>query len=185
MVVVPAIYKGPRGECTLDDDTVLWAARMCVGEGGKKCSRGKASAMLWSLMHRWQLWDKKQRYPSYLSLMRAFSQPINPRWQAGGDLAEKWKGTVFASPARLLRRARISSLKWGEIAPHIRKAVEDFRDGLLFPPDVLTTISRARITNWASLSKTPKKYPHGVNIDGDWFFEDNGILDGIVRVEPV
>lgn len=180
-----AIYKSSRRECTIGDETALWMARMCVGEGGKKCSRGKASAMLWALMHRWHLWDRKGRYPTYQALMRAFSQPINPRWQAGGDLAEKWKGSMFASPARLLRRKRISSLKWEKIAPHIRAAVEDFQKGILFPPDNITTISRARITNWASLKKTPKKFPWGLDIDGDWFFEDDGILDGIVRIEQI
>lgn len=176
-------YVSTYRECAIDDDTALWMARMCVGEGGKKCSREKAAGMLWALMHRWHLWDRKQRYSTYLELMRAFSQPINPRWRAGGDLAERWKGSIFASPARLLRRSRISSLKWQKIAPHIRQAVTDFQNGVLFPPGVLTTILRARITNWASLKKTPKKFPWGVDIDGDWFFEDAGIRDGIVRVE--
>lgn len=175
-------YESKYRECKISDNDKIWMARMCLGEGGRNCSTAKASAMLWAIMNRWHLWDRAQRYPSYVELMRAFSQPINPRWRAGGDLAERWKGSRFATPARLARRAWVSSRPWDKIPERIREAVSDFADGVLFPPDILTTINRSRITNWASLKSTPKKFPWGVDIDGDWFFEDDRIADGIARV---
>lgn len=181
-------YDGSRSlkrTCKINDDTALWMARMCVGEGGLKCSVDKAAAMLWALMNRWMLWDKRHVYPSYKSLMRAFSQPINPRWQRGGDLAIKWEDTTFASPAKLKRRERICSYQWSEIPKRIRDAVSDFQSGKLFPPEILTTLDRPRITNWASLKSTPMRFPWGVDIEGDWFFEDAGILDGCVVVDTV
>lgn len=178
-----AIYKSKYRECQISDDDKIWMARMCLGEGGRNCSHDKASAMLWAIMYRWHLWDRNMRYNTYVDLMRAFSQPINPRWRAGGDLADRWMGTPFATPARLARRAWISSRSWDKIPAKIREAVLNFQTGELFPPEVLTTIDRARITNWASLKSTPRKFPWGVDIDGDWFFEDNNIRDGIVLIE--
>jgi len=180
-------YNGPGKprECSIDDKTALWMVRMCVGEGGFKCSRDKASMMLWALMRRWMLWDKKRRYSSYLSLMRAFSQPINPRWQMGGDLAYKFRKKDAGSPARLARRRRICRINWTDLEEFknpLVSAVRNFRDGKLFPPDDLVDCAHPRITNWASLPSTPKKYPWGMDVDGDWFFEDQRILKGIVEV---
>ena len=177
-----ATYKSNYRECQISDDDKIWLARMCLGEGGKKCSRDKASAMLWAVMNRWHLWDRRKRYTDYVALARAFSQPINPRWLPGGDLAKKWAGTRFASPARFARRLWVCHRPWDKIPETIRVAVSDFQAGELFPPDALHRLNRARITNWASLKSTPEKFPWGLDIDGDWFFEDVGIRDGVVLV---
>jgi len=166
----------------IDDETALWCSRMCVGEGGLVCSDEKISSMLWALMNRAFLWRGRNNYPTYLKLMRAFSQPINPRWQRGGDLAIKWAGRPPASLSRLSRRAHICSMDWSDIPIHIKKAVCAFQVGELFIPDIWTTINKARISNWASLPSTPKKYPWGIDIDGDWFFEDKGLRQGCVVV---
>lgn len=180
-------YEGPMSVPnveTIDEGEKIWAGRMCYGEGGRNCSRDKASAMLWAIMNRLFLWPAGRRYKEYEDLMRAFSQPINPRWAEGGDLAAKWAGTKYATAARLKRRAAVSGKAWEKIPETIRTAVLDFQRGVLFPPEILTTIPRARITNWASLKSTPKKFPWGIDIDGDWFFEDEDIYDGFVRVDP-
>jgi len=185
------IYVGPNSQdrvTIIDNETMLWQARMCFGEGGKKCSRNKASAMLWSIMHRWNLWPSRNKFKSYQHLMRAFSQPINPRWQKGGDLAEKYKNKDAGSLERLKRRAYICNLTEKDIkskAPQIWQAVKDFQEGILFMPEILTTIAKPRISNWASLPSTPSKHPWGLDIDGtgDWFFEDKGLIPGFVKVE--
>lgn len=183
------IYKGPSSqerETIIDDNTALWMCRMCVGEGGYKCSKDKASAMLWAMMNRWNLWPGRKKFGSLLQLIRAFSQPINPRWQAGGDLALKYKDKDAGSPARLKRRAAICSLTLKEMekkAPQIVEAVKEFQNGTLFPPDILTELTMPRISNWASLPSTPRKNPQGLDIDGDWFFEDKTLIPGFVKVE--
>jgi len=178
----------------IDDNTALWLMRMCVGEGGRSCSRKKASALLWAITNRYLLYPATERIvalaPGYgnldphehpfVGVIRMFSQPINRRWMKGGDKAIKWAGTEFASPARLKRRAEIVRLT--DIPDRISRAVTQFAEGLLFPPEELTRLNRPRISDWASLKKTPQKFPWGINIAGDWFFESRILREGTVIV---
>lgn len=179
-------YEGPvsnpRVE-TISESEAIRTARMCVGEGGKNCSIAKASLMMWAIMNRLFLWPAGKRFKEYEDLERAFSQPINPRWAEGGDLAKKWAGTKYATAAVLKRRKWVSTLPWEKIPAHIADAVRLFQAGLLFPPDILTTVPRSRITNWASLKKPRKDFPWGFDFEGEWFFEDPGIYEGIVVVD--
>ena len=110
---------------------------------------------------------------------------INPRWMTGGDLARKYAGRNAASAQRLARRARICAMGYSDIPRQIRQAVRAFAAGELFPPEKLTTISKSRISNWASLKSTPVNFPWGLDIAGDWFFEDANLKDGIVAVDQV
>lgn len=181
-------YLGPLKSnqdrvCTIDEETALWAARMCVGEGGKNCSEEKASAMLWALMNRWFLHPARRHWPTFLYLMRRFSQPINPRWQKGGDLARKYAGKPAASPARLRRRARICALGWGDIPDQVFEMVRLFMFGKLSPPYGLFRLDHPRISNWASYPGLRERYPWGVDIQGDWFFEDVRLGPGVVVVD--
>jgi hypothetical protein len=183
-------------EFDVPDNCIIWLARMCVGEGGKKCSRDKASAMMWAMANRYLLHPATPKWiplarehgamsfgvNEFIGMVRMFSQPINPRWARGGDKAEKYKNTKFATEARLRRRDETTRMKACDIPYEILKAVEDFADGMLFPPEILTTMDRPRISNWASLPSTPTSFPHGVDIDGDWFFEDKSLVDGCVIV---
>jgi hypothetical protein len=171
--------------CQIDEETALWAARMCVGEGGKNCSEEKASAMLWALMNRWFLHPGRRHWPTFLYLMRRFSQPINPRWQKGGDLARRYRNKPAGSPARLRRRARICALKWGddEISATVSGVITDFYLGLLRPPDELQMLDHPRISNWASYPGLRERYPHGIDFRGDWFFEDVNLGPGVVVVD--
>jgi peptidoglycan hydrolase-like protein with peptidoglycan-binding domain len=172
---------------TIDDETALWCARMCVGEGGQKCSAQKAAAMLWAIMNRWMLHPGRKSWPTYLYLLRRFSQPINPRWQKGGDLAEKYAGTESGSPARLKRRAQICALEWSDVPDTISKTVKAFQRGTLPPPEALRTLEHPRISNWASHKGLSKKYPWGIAFEKskqpDWFFEDAKLIKGSVVVD--
>ncbi len=179
-------YKGPDKFSASRDVLTpwnIWAARMCVGEGGRRCSRDKASAMLWALMRRFMLHPARRHWGTYTFLMRRFSQPINPRWMRGGDLAKKWAGTKYCTERKLNRREKISTMPWWKIPKRIRTAVIDFSNGTLEEPYKILMLDRPRVTNWASLKSLPTKYPHGVNIGGDWFFEDDDLIKGDVIVE--
>jgi hypothetical protein len=156
---------------------------MCVGEGGKKCSEEKASAMLWALLNRWFLHPGRRHWPTFLYLMQRFSQPINPRWQAGGDLARKYAGKPAASPARLRRRARICALGWDGVPLWIMDDVRRFQEGILPPPCQLEALDHPRISNWASYPGIRKKYPWGIDFQGDRFFEDVKLGRGSVVVD--
>lgn len=162
-------------------EDALWLMRMCVGEGGRKCSTRKASVMLWALVNRWLLWPGSRHFIAFIDMVRAFSQPINLRWQEGGDLAIKYSGTAFSSPERLKRRAEICAMKYDEIPEQIRSTVEQFVRGHVPYPKL--GIKKGRISNWASLSKTPTEYPWGVYVNRDWFFEDVSLRDGKVVVK--
>lgn len=164
----------------IDELKALWLKRMCVGEGGENCSYEKAQAMLWAMTNRWFMWKGARFYPSFLSMVRAFSQPINPRWMTGGDLARKYIGRSEASASRLARRAAVCAMT--EFKEPIRKAVIELMEGILPYPEPFLDMEFGRVTNWASLPSTPKKYPWGINIDGDWFFEDRNLRDKVVIV---
>jgi hypothetical protein len=182
-------YEGPNKsnndrETIIDTETALWSARMIVGEGGYKCSEKKAAAMLWALMNRWFLHPARRHWPSYLYLMRRFSQPINPKWQRGGTLARKWINTKYTTEAKLKRREKISSLKTREIPDSINKMVEKFQAGSLQIPESVLTLEKPRISNWASHKGLNEKYPWGIKLEGgksyDWFFEDKNLIKGNV-----
>lgn len=168
----------------VDESTLLWLARMFVGEGGHDCYEHKARIMFYAILNRWMFWDKKRKFKTFLNLIRAFSQPINPLWQLGGKLAIKYHNTEFASPERLKRRAYICQLDWCEISLTLREVCDTIRFGYPFYnlPDKIYEIPKPRLTNWASLPSTPKKYPWGIDIDGDWFFEDKNILNGTIDI---
>lgn len=173
------IYQNTHNDrwCTIDDKTELWLARMIIGEGGKNCSFEKASAMLWALMNRWHLHPGRRHWPTFLYMVRRFSQPVNPRWQKDGDLtrkAIKKHGPKYwaVTPARLRRRAKICSMEWGDIPMDVADEVARFKDGRQSPPYKLTTVDHQRISNWASYDGLQRKYPWGIDFDGDWFFED-------------
>ncbi|MCP4602367.1 MAG: peptidoglycan-binding protein [Proteobacteria bacterium] len=185
-------YRGPnesnQNRCTfIDEDTALWAARMCIGEGGKNRSKQKASAMMWSLMNRWMLHPARRHWPTYLYLMRRFSQPINPRWQKGGDLARRYEGTKYCTPAKLKRRAHISSLTWEQIPQRIAEVIRAFQAGTNPPPTKLFELDKPRISNWASHKNLAKKYPWGIQFENsklpDWFFQDQNLIAGNVTID--
>ena len=177
-------------------DVTLWLARMCVGEGGMNVSVKKMSIMLWAMVHRYLLhpavpkWEKMatkhgaipENGDPFIGMIRMFSQPINPRWSIGGDKAKKYEGTKFATSKRLARRERIQSMLWRDIPKRIRTCVEEFANGdLRFM--IPTTLEKRRLSNWASLKSTSEKYPWGIDIDGDWFFEDKGLVNGCVIIK--
>lgn len=176
-----AVYACTMTGKTLEitDDVALWLMRMVVGEGGAKCSTRKTSALCWAIVNRWFLWPGARHYSNFVDMMRAFSQPINPRWGRGGDLAIKAQ-EAYCHPGKLKRRERICSMQFKDIPKPIRENVELFAKGELLGPEL--NIEKQRISNWASLKLTSTKYPWGVDIDGDWFFEDENLRDGEVVV---
>ncbi|MDJ0766420.1 MAG: peptidoglycan-binding domain-containing protein [Myxococcota bacterium] len=185
-------YQGPTASnrdriAVIDDETALWAGRMCVGEGGLRCGEKKAVAMLWALMNRYFLHPSRKRWPTYLFLMRNFSQPINPRWQKGGDLAKKYANSPHCTPAKLKRRTHISSLTWGQIPLTVANAVRAFQRGVSPPAEEIIALERPRISNWASHKGLSEKYPWGICFDKsqqpDWFFEDKRLISGSVVVD--
>lgn len=204
-----ATYRSKYREFKIEDDNLIWVARGLVGEGGEGISQAAASAMLWAMANRLLLtnitYPGAARQPEYWELWRMFSQPVNPRWdgmpgnEAGSDKefcapGGKWYGSKFCTEGLLERRRKISALTWDEIPPNIIQWVRKFQYGLLFPPDEFATkTTRPRISNWSAkwlkkevdgqLKPIYEVYSWGLQLDGEWFFEDEYLKAGSVSVD--
>lgn len=186
-------YHGPKQEAikkpvVITEEIALWLGRMAVGEGGAYCSSEKLCCMFWALLNRYFLHRKRKKWPSFLYLMRRFSQPINPRWYRGGDLALKYAGTKYTTVAKFKRRERIASLGWNDFRWEMEDTIIKLENGLLPPPAKIINLDKHRISDWASHPNLPKKFPWGTTVQEngkrkDWFFENRHLADGRVVID--
>jgi len=109
-------------------------------------------------------------------MLRGFSQPINPRWARGGDLALKYAGRPDASEARLKRRETVSSMPLEKIPLKIIRDVGLFCSGELSLP----AIPVSRPSDWASYKGVDAKFPGGFWCYGNWVFSNRGLNKGTV-----
>lgn len=114
----------------LTPDDILWLARSVDFEGGTN-----PSAVIWTYAQRLALVHAS--YPTLASLVRAHSQPVNPKWardgvfcRPGGAYADK---PQCAEP-KLARRDRAQSIPWEEISPRVRDLVTKFSHAELSNP---------------------------------------------------
>ncbi|MCB9565609.1 MAG: hypothetical protein H6710_00005 [Myxococcales bacterium] len=122
----------------LTDRDVLWAGRMVQGETNARAGRADdALAVLWTMT---QLFspagqrDKygRQRFGDFTSLIRAYSQPINPLWLGDGLFCRpggRAAGTEACAVDRLARRARLQQTPWRELDVELRQVVLDWAAG--------------------------------------------------------
>jgi hypothetical protein len=171
-------YNGPsksKRPLVIGAKEKLWLKRMVLGEGGRGCSGYKAAALCWAIVNRWFLWPGSRFYPTFVSMMRAFSTDINPVWMIAGDFI---RGNIFKDDAykyRLERRVKICNRVVFQRS--IASTVDMFALGLV-PYD-----EPNRISNWTSIHPTPEEHSCGLDVDGDWFFEDKNLKTGFVCVE--
>ena len=208
---------------TIGDDNLIWVARGIVGEGGLTVSKDTASAMLWAMVNRMLLsnitWcsafgcseeeEANDRELEYWEMWRAFSQPINPRWDGivGNEYGSKkdkcrpgglYYGTKFCSDAVLERRETMRELTWEDIPQGVKTWIREFQYGLLFPPDAFATeTTKSRISNWSAawlkqnvgtkeapvMKPITEVFPWGLKLGGEWFFEDPWLVGGHVEVD--
>lgn len=187
-----ARYSLRGNEYELTPVDLVWAGRMVVGEGGRRVSRSQASAYLWAMMNRFLIMGK---WSDYSELLRAFSQPINPKWKADGAKCKPgsaWHGTKFCAASRLARREKITAMRWDDLPAVVRDAVSDFAEGVLPRPEAWRGAARRTITNWGAswlkkmsdgrLVSLSEKYPWGVELGGEWFFSDTWVDEQNVKV---
>lgn len=105
---------GGRSKVITQEDC-LWLARALTGEAGDDAQDAHACASV--LLRRWA----QRGGASFTLHIRAFSQPVNPRWAAGGDLARA--NPSHATPEQLERRARTSALRWDQTSQAARSAI--------------------------------------------------------------
>lgn len=179
------MFRTQNETLILDSMDQLWLGRMCVGERGARLfNEDEIAALLWATVNRYMLHPGRRHWPNFTFMLRRFSQPINPRWMAGGDLARRYAGRPEASPAKLKRRAKICALKWHQIPAKIRAAIARFSAGQLLPPAAVLEMPRNRISNWASYPSVDKKFGGGIWLKGNYFFEDKGLIPDVVLPDP-
>ena len=121
-----------------------WLSREIANEGGND------AATLWTMAQR--LYMLRAHFSSMTSMIRAFSQPINPRWLAGGDLCaahptqctvdEQQKRAHAQDPNTVYPRSLAFVQSWaaGQIPNPVPRAV-DFRRAM--PPQISMVASGA------------------------------------------
>jgi hypothetical protein len=108
----------------LTPDDLLWLARSVEFEGGTN-----PSAVIWTYAQRLALPGFRRQYPSLASLVRAHSQPVNPKWARDGVFCKpggSHAGLPECSEAKLARRDRASTIAWADINAHVRDLVTKF-----------------------------------------------------------
>lgn len=166
---IKTIFHGPKRSYVFTDEDFLWTCRMVVGESSKS-TKEEIDYIVWAMINRFLLHDKQDGWVTFTDLIRRFSQPINPKWigefcQPGG----KGYNTKACSAEKIERRKNIQTLPLERISENIKLNVRDIFDG--------KSILKSRVCNWhATDEETKKKYPNGIDIGGNWFFEEQGVL---------
>jgi hypothetical protein len=106
----------------LTDTDKLWLARALVGETGGRDRRAMA-AVTWAMAQNLMLVGANPpRYSTFTGLIRAYSQPVNPRWENEGTAVQ------------IARRRSIRTMTWAQIPSTARQVVDDFWAGTLENP---------------------------------------------------
>jgi hypothetical protein len=116
----------------LTADDILWLARSVDFEGGSS-----PAGVIWTYAQRYAIPNIHRLYPTFASLVRAHSQPVNPKWARDGALCRPggpYAGKPECSEAKLARRDRAQSIPWDEIGPRVRDLVTQFSHAQLDNP---------------------------------------------------
>lgn len=108
----------------------LWLLRAVAREGAPHDLVAQALVNRWAYLHD----QRPGLYPTLAELVRAYAQPINPRWMPGGDLLE-----------RRLARLREAGVSQELLAAERQRARrrERYAEASDFPPHVLEAVAGA------------------------------------------
>ena len=171
----------PQEQLVLTREDLLWLGRAYVGEHGDY-NLVHFPVFVWCMLNRFFLHPGAKHWKSFTFMLRRFSQPINPRWMRGGDLAEKHAGSRMCTKGRLDRREKISAMSWGRLPVALRRLLVDLLRGII-APSFEGMSAKNRYSNFAATTKRLKhRYPYGYNIGGNWYFEGRSLRKGVVVV---
>lgn len=181
------VYHGPdsnpHSEVELSQDDLLWLGRAYCGEHGftdwQHCE-----LFVWTMLNRFLLHKANRHWRSFKYMLRRFSQPVNPRWARGGDLA--LKNPKQATERHLRRREKISSLRWNQIPPEVRTVLKRFGGTSTPPwrPIEVADMDRKRVTNFAVVTESRKRrWPWGKDVANNYYFEDKRLRQGVVAID--
>jgi len=162
-------------------DAVLWLAKMIDAETWGKPTEEDAKAMLWALVQRTAIW--KFRKWSWVKMIQAYSQPVNPRWTKTGDKCSKYYQSSFngAIPNRCSERKvnrRVGNIrkKWDDLHPIARRVVLEFVAGKI-PNHIPGAVGWFAPRTWESRQKNganrKSRMVYHSTIDGNVYFAMN------------
>lgn len=150
----------------LSADDLLWLARATQFEGGDN------AATIWTLAQRAAL----HRVSSFTALIRAFAQPVNPRWdEASDELCQRYPERC--SPETLERRELARTIPWERISPKVRRLVLRFARAELDNPVPRATNFADPPVSRSYLARTPGA--RVVLVGGkpaNWYLADPGAV---------
>jgi hypothetical protein len=136
----------------LTGEDVIWTARSALYEGGD------VAATLWTLTQRY-MGAARVNYPTFAEFVRAFSQPVNPKYARYGEYCTRGGrayGTQWCSETLLARRDEAQSASWMDLIAHDPEGAQtvlDWANGLLVNP-----VPRA--VNFADRPTVAKNFPN-------------------------
>ncbi len=157
---------GPGGlTYVLTNNDLLWLGRAMLGEASSTEGR---KAVAWAMAENFMAYHGPSRNgssrprmgPAFANLLRAYCQPINPKWARGGP------GCV-SSPQNcteqmLQRRERIVGTSYNALPSDVKSILQQFQAGTLSNP--VPGMTDWHANNWRSGSKVPT-----VEVGHNWF----------------
>lgn len=99
------------------EEDLVWMARSIVCE-----SKADRAYIAWCYAQRFVM--MRGTFSTLTGMIRAFSQPVNPAWMAGGTYCGPGgryaSSEQYCGPSHLAARVRCSSTPWSSIAPEVR-----------------------------------------------------------------
>ena len=161
--------------------SVLWLAKMIDAETWGKPTENDARSMLWALVQRTAI--RKFRKWSWVKMIQAYSQPINPRWTSSGDKCSQFYKSSFGgtipercSVRRVNRRSENIGKKWEDVHPVARRVVLEFIAGQI-PNHIPGAVGWFAPGTWKSRERNGKNKEENMvyhsTIDGNVYFAMN------------
>lgn len=175
--------RSHRGrELVVTPTDVLWLKRAVEAEGPPRPLVAQTLVNRWA----WALDRGVDRYPRLQDMVRAYAQPVNPRWYEDGDLhkmaleaaradGDLQRATVLATRAR--RRELVNSTR-NAFSPDTEAAVLLALQGpLTLPPGVTQFAATNRKGLPVVIAPRPRSGPNVPGANG-FFLEQDGRSDG-------
>lgn len=159
------VLYGPGGfTYRLTDSDLLWLARAVWGEAGTDKRNG--AAVIWAMAQYHALvlgsGGRRPKFSTLKNLLRAYCQPINPKWASRGASGCQRK-PEHCTNRHLQRRRRITTASWDQIPSDVRDLVTKFAAGDLDNP--VPGMTDWAAYDWSSRAKNGRL----VNIGGNKF----------------
>lgn len=150
-----ATIYSPRGApLVITSDDRLWLARAVDAEGAPETLVAQTLVNRWANLHDAQPYA----YPTLASLVRAYSQTVNPRWMPGGDLLSRHMAQLEPREAAAeLERAqrRVEHAQRNVFSPEAIEAVRRAVDGPIAIPYGAVHFGPQKAGDWAYLTLVP------------------------------